>query len=112
MAMARLANHLRTIDGGLGVYDPRLEDAENDTAGITTLELPIPGLLSSKSSVEIARILVMADDAARDLGLTLSDGVMELDNLTLEVIPELRLTDRGFVDVRAGSIVDVVLDTE
>jgi hypothetical protein len=36
---------------------------------------------------------------------------MELDNLTLEVIPELRLMDRGLVDVRAGSFVDVVLGT-
>lgn len=32
---------------------------------------------------------------------------MELDNLTLAVIPELRLTNRGLVDVRAGTFVDV-----
>jgi adenine deaminase len=36
--------------------------------------------------------------------------VMELDNLTLEVIPELRLTNQGLVDVRAGEVVDVLLD--
>ncbi|WP_273837598.1 adenine deaminase C-terminal domain-containing protein [Halococcus sp. PRR34] len=111
-AMARLANHLRTIGGGLGVYDPHIEDAENHTAGITSLELPIAGLLSSESPAEVARKLATVDDAARDLGLTLSGGVMELDNLTLEVIPELRLTDHGLVDVRTGSTVDVVLDTD
>ena len=43
------------------------------------------------------------------MGLALPGGVMELDNLALEVIPELRLSNRGLVDVRAGEIVDVVV---
>jgi len=108
--MASLANHLREVGGGLGVYDPEIEGDKGEHPEMTTLELPIAGLLSSEPSAVVARKLAAVDDAAHDLGLSLPDGVMELDNLTLEVIPELRLTDRGLVDVQAGSIVDVVLD--
>lgn len=107
-SMARLANHLRTVGGGIGVYNPAPEDVGGT---LTTLELPIAGLLSRDPPAAVASTLAAVDDAARDLGLSLPGGVMELDNLTLEVIPELRLTDRGLVDVRAGSFVDVVLDT-
>jgi adenine deaminase len=36
--------------------------------------------------------------------------VLELSYLALEVIPEVRLTNNGLVDVRAGEYLDVVLD--
>lgn len=110
-AMAQLANHLRTVGGGLGVFDPDFEGVESECSPITTLELPIAGLLSSEPSDMVERKLAEVDDAARDLGLSLPNGVMELDNLTLEVIPELRLTDQGLVNVRAGAITDVILST-
>lgn len=111
-AMASLANHLQAVDGGLGVYDPEIEADNSDRSAMTTLELPIAGLLSSEPSAAVAQKLAAVDETACDLGLSLPGGVMELDNLTLEVIPELRLTDRGLVDVRAGSIVDVILDVD
>ena len=104
-AMVAAAEHLRAVGGGLVAYDP---EAEGD--GFTTLELPIAGLLSPEPASTVADRLAAVDDAGDDLGLSLPGGVMELDNLTLEVIPELRLTNQGLVDVRAGEVVDVLLD--
>lgn len=111
-AMAHLANHLQTIGGGLGVYDPDNEFPGEENRGLTVLNLPVAGLLSPKTSSEVSRKFAAVNAAARDLGLELPGGMMELDNLTLEVIPELRVTDQGVVDVRTSSIVDVVLDTD
>lgn len=103
--MVAAAEHLRAVGGGLAVSDP-----EGGGDGFTTLDLPIAGLLSPEPASTVADRLAAVDEAGRDLGLSLPGGVMELDNLTLEVIPELRLTNHGLVDVRAGETVDVVLD--
>lgn len=104
-AMARVANYLRHTGGGLATYDPEV-DAED---GFTGLQLPIAGLLSPDPAPVVADHLASVNASARELGLSLPGGVMELDNLTLEVIPELRITNRGLVDVRAGEFVDVCL---
>jgi len=104
-AMVAVAEHLREVGGGLAVYDP-----EADGDGFATLPLPIAGLLSPDPAPEVADQLAAVNAAGRELGLSLPGDVMELDNLTLEVIPELRLTNQGLVDVRAGEIVDVCLD--
>ncbi len=105
-AMLRVAERLRDVGGGLAAYDP----AAADGGRFTTLELPIAGLLSHEPASAVADQLTALDAAARTLGLSLPGGVMELDNLTLEVIPELRLTNRGLVDVRAGEYLDVCVD--
>lgn len=106
-SMARVAEHLRAVGGGIAVFDP----ASDERDAVTTLRLPIAGLLSPDPAPVVAERLATVNAAAREIGLSLPGGVMELDNLTLEVIPELRLTNRGLVDVRAGEFVDVCLDT-
>jgi adenine deaminase len=49
-------------------------------------------------------------DAAHKLGCTLEDPFMTLSFLSLPVIPELKLTDRGLVDVRVFRFVPLFLE--
>jgi adenine deaminase len=100
-AMARVANELREMGGGLCVYDPKTGDC-------TTLGLPIAGLLSDGPVAETARAFAAVDDAAKAIGLSVPGGLMELTYLALEVIPTYRLTNNGLVDVGEGAFVDVV----
>lgn len=72
------------------------------TAGgrvLAQLALPIGGLMSDRPLSEIAALWEDARRAARGLGCALEDPFMALSFLALPVIPELRLTDRGLVDV-------------
>ncbi|WP_318571134.1 adenine deaminase C-terminal domain-containing protein [Salinigranum marinum] len=101
-AMARVANHLRDVGGGIAVFDPA-------TDGFTTLPLPVAGLVAAAPVDETARSFAAVVDAAADIGLSVPGGLLELTYLALEVIPALRLTNNGLVDVAAGEYVDVVV---
>ena len=75
---------------------------------IGEVRLPIGGLMSDKDAVETAReVKVLAEVVSTRLGLTLDAPFMQLSFLGLTVIPELRMTDRGLLDVSTFSIVDV-----
>jgi adenine deaminase len=75
---------------------------------IGEVRLPIGGLMSDKDAVETAReVKELADVVSTRLGLTLDAPFMQLSFLGLTVIPELRMTDRGLLDVSTFSIVDV-----
>ena len=70
-----------------------------DNKIISELALPIAGLMSYEP-LEI--VLAKLNDlvaACRDLGTTLKDPFMTLSFLALPVIPDLKLTDKGLVDV-------------
>jgi adenine deaminase len=70
-----------------------------DNKIISSLELPIAGLMSFDPAETVRNKL---DDLIRichDLGTTLKDPFMTLSFLALPVIPELKLTDKGLVDV-------------
>lgn len=102
-AMARVANHLRAVEGGVAAYDP-----ETDT--VATLALPVAGLMSDAPLTEVKSQFERVEETARELGLSHDGGLMELSFLALEVIPEYRLTNRGLVDVDEFDYVDVVVD--
>ncbi len=74
---------------------------------IASLALPIAGLLSDRPVEEVAPAAERVRQAARDLGSPLHDPFMTLAFLALPVIPELRLTDRGLVDVTKFEFVSV-----
>ena len=74
---------------------------------VASLALPIAGLLSDRPLEEVAPAAERVREAARDLGSPLHDPFMTLAFLALPVIPELRLTDRGLVDVTRFEIVPV-----
>lgn len=102
-AMAKVANHLRKIGGGIAVYDP----VGNE---FTTLSLPIAGLLSADPIESTARSFEAVVEAATSIGLSVPGGLLELTYLALEVIPTYRVTNRGLVDVEAGAYIDVVVE--
>jgi len=61
--------------------------------------LPIAGLMSDRPLTEVAESSVALNRAARRLGCPLPSPFMTLSFLALPVIPHLKLTDRGLVDV-------------
>jgi adenine deaminase len=69
------------------------------------LPLPIAGLMSDLGIEEVARRAAELDAAAGNLGTPLRDPFMTLSFLALEVIPDLKLTDRGLVDVQRMQLV-------
>jgi adenine deaminase len=72
---------------------------------LARLPLPVAGLLSEASLEEVEWGLESCIAAARGLGCRLTDPFMTLSFLCLPVIPELKLTDRGLVDVREFRLV-------
>jgi adenine deaminase len=66
-----------------------------------SLPLPIAGLLSQEPLAVVVEKFEKLQGIARDLGTKLGDPFATLSFLALPVIPELRLTDLGLVDVNA-----------
>ena len=66
---------------------------------LARLPLPVAGLMSEARLEEVQEGLESCIAAARGLGCRLTDPFMTLSFLCLPVIPELKLTDRGLVDV-------------
>jgi len=67
---------------------------------LASLPLPIAGLMSDQPLAQVR-------DAARSLGSPLHDPFMAMSFMALEVIPSLKLTDLGLVDVDQFKIVDL-----
>ena len=66
---------------------------------LAKLPLPIAGLMSDRPLAEVARGWEELRRAARAFGSIPEEPFMVLSFLALPVIPELKLTDRGLVDV-------------
>jgi adenine deaminase len=64
--------------------------------------------MSDQSMEEVAgEVGLLADAACNGLGVTIDSPFMQLSFLGLSVLPELRITDRGLVDVTKFALVDV-----
>jgi adenine deaminase len=74
---------------------------------LATLALPVAGLMSDLPIAKVASAYAGLVRAAVDLGSTLTDPFMAMSFMTLEVIPALKLTDRGLVDVVAFDFVSL-----
>jgi adenine deaminase len=98
--MAAGVARLAEIGGGqVAVLDGRV---------IGEVPLPIGGLMSDKGATEVAEELWrLTEVVSTALGVTLEAPFMQLSFLGLSVIPELRITDRGLVDVTTFSLTDV-----
>jgi adenine deaminase len=67
---------------------------------IAEVPLPIGGLMSDKPATKVAADVEHLEHiAAAELGVSIGTPFMHLSFLGLSVIPELRITDRGLVDV-------------
>ena len=71
---------------------------------LAALPLPIAGLMTDKPLPEVAAALREVDTAALTLGITGAHPCMALSFLSLSVIPSLKLTDWGYVDLGRGGI--------
>lgn len=77
---------------------------------IAEVALPIGGLMSRSPAAEVAHdVGVLSDVVRNELGVSIDAPFMQLSFLGLSVIPELRITDRGLVDVSTFSLVNVAV---
>ena len=95
--MAVAANRLSEIEGGFVVA--------RDGAVLSELALPIAGLMSEESFETVRDHLEDLRTAAQALGVTLEEPFLQLAFLALPVIPSLKITDRGMVDVLKFEII-------
>ena len=72
---------------------------------VAEVPLPIAGLMSGEPLPAVRQAVDAADEAARQLGARLPSPLMAISFLGLEVIPSLKLTDKGLVDVERFEIV-------
>jgi len=79
---------------------------------IALLPLPVGGLMSGDPIERVREGFDAVVQAARALGSPLHDPFMALSFLGLEVIPSLKITDMGLVDVEAFRVVDVWVEGE
>jgi len=77
---------------------------------LSRVPLPIAGLMSDQPIERVRAQMDALVDVARDLGTDLHAPFMALAFLALPVIPELKLTDRGLVDVNKFDFVPVFAD--
>ncbi|HEY3922771.1 MAG TPA: adenine deaminase [Gaiellaceae bacterium] len=96
-AMAFAVRRLANIGGGIVVVDGAQVLAE--------LPLPVAGLLSDASLEDVVARSRAIIAAAAELGCTVEAPFQLLSFLALSVIPSLKLTDRGLVDVNRFEIV-------
>jgi len=73
---------------------------------VAALPLPVAGLLSDRPLQEVVSSFEGLKSAASGLGATLGDPFATLSFLALPVIPELRLTDKGLVDVMQFKVLE------
>lgn len=76
-----------------------------DSKLLASLPLPVAGLMSDQPVEAVRRQMDGMLASAKDLGATLADPFMTLGFLALPVIPDLKLTDLGLVDVARFAIV-------
>lgn len=89
--MALAANRLGEVGGGVTVF--------KDGQEIALVELPIAGLMSDRPAAEVATKAAEMIKAMEACGCTLNNAYMQHSLLALVVIPELRISDLGLVDV-------------
>jgi adenine deaminase len=97
--MLKVVETIRKMGGGLAVV--------SEEKVLASLPLPIAGLMAEVSVVEVDHRLKSLLNAAKGLGCNIPDPFMTLSFLSLPVIPELKLTDKGLVDVNQFKIVPV-----
>ena len=100
--MRAAALHLARLQGGQCVVA--------DGEVLADVPLPIAGLMSDQPMAVVRDQLDRLNAAARRLGVSLHEPFMALSFLALPVIPALKLTDQGLVDVNAFQVVDLFLN--
>ncbi len=98
--MAQAANRLAEIGGGITLFADGKERA--------LVELPIAGLMSDQPAAEVAAKAQTLVQAMQAYGCNLNNAYMQHSLLALVVIPELRISDLGLIDVRSFEQIPVI----
>nr|AAU83786.1 adenine deaminase [uncultured archaeon GZfos33H6] len=99
--MALACNRLKAIGGGIVLCNGEEVTSE--------LKLPIAGLMSDKGLDYVMRKQKEMDDSISEMGCKLPAPFIAMSFLALPVIPKLKITDKGLVDVAKREIVAVFL---
>ncbi|MZR15292.1 adenine deaminase [Maritimibacter sp. DP07] len=97
--MALAANRLGEVGGGITVF--------KDGKEIALVELPVAGLMSDEPAETVAAKAQGMVEAMAACGCTLNNAYMQHSLLALVVIPELRISDLGLVDVTKFELTDL-----
>jgi len=100
--MEQAARAVTDSGGGLAVV--------KEDRTLCRLPLPVAGLMSDRSAVKVSELHEKLQEASREIGCLLEEPFMTMSFLALPVIPELKITDRGLVDVQSFSLVGLWLD--
>jgi adenine deaminase len=100
-AMAMAANELAKRQGGMLVV--------KSSAVIASVEMPIAGLMSDERCEVVAAKAERVLAAFRECGCTMNNANIQVSFLALVVIPELRISDLGLVDVTKFERVSVLI---
>ena len=101
-SMTTAARTVAKMGGGLAVAD--------GSDALATLPLPVAGLMSDRPLGEVRTRYDSLLDAAHEFGSSFHDPFMAMSFMALEVIPKLKLTDQGLVDVEAFGFVDLFVE--
>ena len=93
-------NRVIELQGGVVVSDGEM---------LSELPLPVAGIMSDERAEIVAERLRDVERAIKDLGCKLKSPVITLSFIALPVIPKLKVTDLGLVDVEQFRIVDVFI---
>lgn len=97
--MAIAANRLQEVGGGFIVVSKGRE--------LALVELPIAGMMSDERAEVVAAKVERVLAAMVKCGCTINNAMIQHMFVALPVIPELRLTDLGLVDVTKFTMVDL-----
>ncbi|MEP2029374.1 MAG: adenine deaminase [Paracoccaceae bacterium] len=98
--MALAANRLAEVGGGITVF--------KDGAERALVKLPIAGLMSDSPAKEVAASAEKMMQVMRDCGCDLNNAYMQHSLLALVVIPEIRISDLGLVDVTKFERIELI----
>ena len=97
--IAAAANRLSEIEGGLVVV--------RDGKILAELALPVAGLMSLEPYENVRESLRRLRHAAEELGSVLEEPFLQLSFVALPVIPHLKITDKGLVDVDRFELIGI-----
>ncbi len=97
--MIEAAIQIVRMQGGIAIV--------RDGKVTASLPLPIAGLMSERPVEWVSEQFIELKEKARELGSTLSEPFMTMAFLSLPVIPKIKLTDMGLVDVERFRFIDL-----
>ena len=97
--MALCANKIKELQGGIVIAKERVIDY---------LHLPFAGILSTESAYDVDKKLNELHHKVKKMGCKLEAPFIQMSFLSLPVIPSLKITDKGLVDVDAFKLIEPI----